>query len=177
MQLGFVFSASAASTHSGTSHAFKQAENRLSITSFDSHFLGRPHFLEDDDTSSDFGDCRKRRKPAKRINHEMLELVDKVTNDIHDFRLYHDEDLPMLNSKTEASAMIRKNIIQGSVDDDCQTDEDQRDDAKRMLRDEVRSAIGKFLQDKKDGVAEANIKNLNLTKRFSRIPFHQPCTE
>jgi hypothetical protein len=73
--------------------------------------------------------------------------------------------------------MIRKNIIQGSVDYDCQTDEEQRDDAKRMLRDEVRSAIGKFLQDKKDGVAEANIKNLNLAKRFARVPFHQPCTE
>ena len=100
MQLGFVLSAaSAASTHSGVSHAFnRQAENRLSVTSFDSHFLGRHHhFLEDDDTSSDFGECKRRRKQAKRINHEMLELVDKVTSDIHDFRLYHDEDLPMLN--------------------------------------------------------------------------------
>jgi hypothetical protein len=106
-----------------------------------------------------------------------MELEDKLTGTIHDFKVYLDEDLPMLNSKNEASSLIRKNIIYGSVDDDCQTDEEQREDAKRMLRDELKSAIGKFLQDKKDGVAEGSIKNLNLTKRFSRVPFHLPCTE
>jgi len=40
-----------------------------------------------------------------------------------------------------------------------------------MLRNEVKSAILKFHQDKKDGTAEANIKNLNITKRYSRVPF------
>jgi hypothetical protein len=67
--------------------------------------------------------------------------------------------------------------VRTEVDDDCQTDDEQRVDAKRMLRNEVEKAINKFFQDKRDSTAEINIKNLNIKKRFSRVPFNLPCTE
>ena len=63
------------------------------------------------------------------------------------------------------------------MDDDCQTDTEQKEDAKSMLRDEVKNAINRFLQDRRDGTAEMSIKNLNLAKRYSRLPFNLPCTE
>ena len=65
----------------------------------------------------------------------------------------------------------------GEVDDDCQTDDDQREDAKRMLRSEVKQAINKFLQDKRDATVDREIKNYHLQRRFARVPFHLPCTE
>lgn len=164
----------------------------MSITSFDSHMFNRPQkrVEEESDADSDynpptssFGRLTSWLKSAsgskkpKRISFELLELEDKVTGNIHDFRVYQDEDLPMLNSCNEASALFRKNIIVGNVDDDCQTDDDQKEDAKRMLRDEVKSALSKFLQDKKDGILETSIKNWNVAKRFAKIPFHLACTE
>ena len=63
------------------------------------------------------------------------------------------------------------------MDDDCQTDDEQRSNAKNMLRSEVEKAITKFMQDKRDGTIEVSIKDFNLKKRFSRVPFDQPCTE
>ena len=63
------------------------------------------------------------------------------------------------------------------MDDDCQTDDEQRSNAKNMLRSEVEKAITKFMQDKRDGTIEVSIKDFNLKKRFSRKPFDQPCTE
>ena len=91
--------------------------------------------------------------------------------------MYNESDLPFLDPKNTQSALIRDNIIRGDVDDDCQTDDEQRTDAKKMLRTEIDKAISKFLQDKRDGTVAANIKNFDLKKRFSRVPFDQPCTE
>jgi hypothetical protein len=91
--------------------------------------------------------------------------------------MYNDCDLPFLNPKNKSSEIIRQNIIHGDVDDDCQTDDEQRQNAGRMLEKELRKAIDKFHQDKRDGTAEMNIKNLNIVKRYSRLPFDQPCTE
>lgn len=111
------------------------------------------------------------------MEFEILELEDKVSGNIWDFNLYHDADLPFLNQNNERCALIKKNIIHGEVDDDCQTDQEQKEDAKRMLKDELRNAIAKFVQDKKDGTIENNIKNYNIQKRYSRVPFNLPCTD
>lgn len=87
------------------------------------------------------------------------------------FQLYQDKDLPFLNSSSEMGTVIRKTIIDGDVDDDCQTDQEQRSDAKEMLRNELTLAINKYLGDKKDGTQANFIKNLNAYKRFARSPF------
>lgn len=42
-----------------------------------------------------------------------------------------------MNVKSEMGTVIKKTIIDGDVDDDCQTDEEQRCDAKSMLRSEL----------------------------------------
>lgn len=76
------------------------------------------------------------RKP--KIKYEILELEDKLSGQVHDFNLYHDRDLPFLDPRNESSNLIRQNIIVGTVDDDCQTDEEQREDAKDMLRNELK---------------------------------------
>jgi tRNA(Ile)-lysidine synthase TilS/MesJ len=95
-----------------------------------------------------------------------------------EFSRYNDWDLPFLSDpKNEACAMMRKNIIHGEVDDDCQTDDDQRENAKNMLRDEIKNTVNRFIEDKRDGTVEHQIKNFNLKKRFSKEPFHLPCTE
>lgn len=114
---------------------------------------------------------------SPRVPCEILELEDKLTGDILDFNVYHDADIPFLNARTEGCALIKQNIIHGEVDDDCQTDDEQKEDAKSMLKNELKSAINKFLQDKRDGTVEYNIKNYNVQKRFARVPFNLPVTE
>lgn len=58
--------------------------------------------------------------------------------------------------------IMRKTIIDGDVDDDCQTDDEQKTDAKGMLKNELLTAINKYLQDKRDGTSANNfIKNVN----------------
>jgi hypothetical protein len=79
------------------------------------------------------------------IDSEVFELTDKLTGEIQDFTMYHETDLPFLDPKNAQSALIRDNIICGDVDDDCQTDDEQRCNAKRMLKTEVDKAITKFL--------------------------------
>jgi hypothetical protein len=116
-------------------------------------------------------------KQPRRIEYEILELEDKLTGCTLDFNVYNDCDLPFLNPRNEGTSLIRSNIVHAEVDDDCQTDDEQKEDAKTMLRNDVKSAINKFLQDKKDGTVECTIKNYNLQKRYSRVPFHLPCTE
>ena len=54
---------------------------------------------------------RQGKRSRAIVPFESLELEDKLRGTIHDFRLYRDEDLPFLNSQSEQSAMIRKNII------------------------------------------------------------------
>jgi len=100
-----------------------------------------------------------------------------LTGVIHDFKIFNESDLPFLDPRKNQSYLIRDNIIRGEVDDDCQTDDEQRIDAKKMMKNEVEKAITKYFQDKRDNTCEMNIKNLNLKKRFSRVPFDQPCTE
>lgn len=111
----------------------------------------------------------KLRKP--RVKHEILELEDKLTGKMTEFRLYQDKDLPFLNADNEMSNMMRENIIDGDVDDDCQTDDEQKSDAKDMMKNEIKNAITKFLQDKKDGLGDQFVKNLNIQKRYARPPF------
>jgi len=41
--------------------------------------------------------------------------------------------------------IIRKTIIDGDVDDDCATDGEQKNDAKDMLKNELATAINKYL--------------------------------
>ena len=162
---------------------------RGSITSFDSYmFGGRKNIIHEDNEISESSDdeyylqrsnasTAARLRKVRKIRYDLFELEDKVSRNMHEFKMYHDSDLPFLNQKTEGSNLIKQNIISGDVDDDCQTDDEQKEDAKKMLRDEVKNAINKFFQDKRDGTAENNIKNLNLKKRFSRVPFDLPCTE
>lgn len=66
-----------------------------------------------------------------------MQLEDKCSGAMLDFNLYHDKDLPFMNANTEMGTIIRKTIIDGDVDDDCQTDEEQRGDAKSMLKNEL----------------------------------------
>lgn len=100
-----------------------------------------------------------------------------MTGVIHEFKMYNETALPFLDPRKSSSHIIRDNIIRGEVDDDCATDEEQETNAKRMLKNEVEKAINKYFQDKKDNICEQNIKNLNIKKRYSRVPFDQPCTE
>jgi hypothetical protein len=79
------------------------------------------------------------------IQFEILELQDKVHGHILDFNCYHDSDLPFLNNTRRNSALMKQNIIHGELDDDCQTDDEQKEDAKRMLLREVSSAISHYL--------------------------------
>jgi hypothetical protein len=186
---------------SGTeTHSKVQVQRaRGSISSFDNHLFGSrvpDHFDTSSDEDDDFeppsygiSHIKQRHlnslssrvgsgRTAKRIPYELFELEDKLSGKVLDFNIYNDSDLPFLNdTKNEACNMMRKNIIVGEVDDDCQTDEDQRANAKNMLKDELKNAVNKFLSDKRDGTVEYNIKNFNLKKRFSREPFNLPCTE
>jgi hypothetical protein len=98
-------------------------------------------------------------------------LEDKCTGQKVNFSLYSDKDLPFLNSNSEMGTVIRKTIIDGDVDDDCQTDQEQRSDAKDMLKNELAQAISKFLSDKRDGIQANFVKNINAYKRFQRSPF------
>ena len=107
-----------------------------------------------------------RGKYKSRVKHEKMFLEDKMTGDSHDFALYYDKDLKFLKS-----ALIMDNIIDGDVDDDCQTDNDQKEDSKKMLRTEVANAINKYLQDKRDGTKDMLVKNINIKKRYARPPF------
>ena len=54
---------------------------------------------------------------------------------------------------SSSSLLMKQNIIDGDMDDDCQTDEEQIIEAKNMMRHELESAISKYLTDKKDGTA------------------------
>ena len=73
-----------------------------------------------------------------------------------------------MNVKSEMGDIMRTAIIDGDVDDDCQTDDEQQKDAKSMLKNELSLAITRFIQDKKDGTQGQFVKNLNLQKRFAR---------
>lgn len=41
-----------------------------------------------------------------------------------DFLLFNDSDLPFLSKNNEQNSIILQNIIDGDMDDDCQTDEE-----------------------------------------------------
>lgn len=56
------------------------------------------------------------------------------------------------------------------MDDDCQTDEEQLDDSKSMMLEELKKAVSQFKQDKKDGMLYNFVKN-TYPKRFERTPF------
>ncbi len=137
---------------------------RTNVSSFDSnsmfssiHRVRIQEDSSDDEADSDYEPISSKKYfapgrpsilPKRRrtsIDCELFELTDKLTGDIHDFTMYNESDLPFLDPKNAQSALIRDNIIRGDVDDDCQTDDEQRSDAKKMLRREVDSAITKFL--------------------------------
>ena len=89
-------------------------------------------------------------KPTKsrvfkpEIPYDVITLEDKLTGEEHDFNIYDDCDVPFLNNKSEMGKVIRKTIIDGDIDDDCATDEEQIEDAKDMMRKELLSAINKY---------------------------------
>lgn len=190
--LGFIFP-KAFKDDSAASSAVNMRSSRKSISSFEGSMFSSSHRVKiqddsDSDAESDYLLSSKKhqnrpsilpkrvpRRPS--IDSEVFELSDKLTGVINEFTVYNERDLPFLNPRNASSALIRDNIIRGDVDDDCQTDDEQKCDAKKMLRREVEQAITKYLQDKRDGTAEINIKNLNIRKRYSRVPFNQPCTE
>jgi len=72
-----------------------------------------------------------------RVKHEILSLEDKKNGDLVDFHIYDEKDVPFLNDKSEMGKVIRKTIIEGDIDDDCQTDEEQLDDAKGMMHQQL----------------------------------------
>ncbi|CDW85229.1 UNKNOWN [Stylonychia lemnae] len=112
-----------------------------------------------------------RRRAASKIKHEVIQFEDKISGHMLDFNIYEERDLPFMNQNTDMGVIIRKTIIDGDVDDDCATDGEQRNDAKDMLKNELASAINKYLSDKRDGTQANFIKNINPMKRFQRSPF------
>ena len=108
----------------------------------------------------------KSRVFKSEIPYEIITLEDTINGDEYDFNIYDDCDVPFLNDKTEMGKVIRKTIIDGDIDDDCATDNEQKEDAKEMMRKELLGAITKYQQEKKDGTVECYIKNLN-NKRFN----------
>lgn len=65
---------------------------------------------------------------------------------------------------------MKKNIIDSNMDDDCQTDDEQLDDAKKMMEEDLEKAITQYIRDKRDGSLANSIKNLD-PKRLSRDMF------
>ena len=63
--------------------------------------------------------------------------------------------------------VMRSAIIDGDIDDDCQSDEEQVEDAQKMLKDELIKAIAQYKEEKKE--AKSSIKNRDLAKRYSKI--------
>ena len=59
--------------------------------------------------------------------------------------MYEDRQLPFLDPDREENHIIIKNIIDGDMDDDCQTDDDQRIDALSMMKNELHKAISTYL--------------------------------
>ena len=122
---------------------------------FNNHSSSARRLIEetDSDTETDYQQstytgltsCLNKWRKAKKIDYEILELEDKLSGTIHDFHVYNDADLPFLNPRNEGSSLIRQNLIHGEVDDDCQTDDEQKEDAKGMLRNEAKTAILKYL--------------------------------
>lgn len=50
-----------------------------------------------------------------------------------------------MNAKGDMGEIMRNTIIDGDVDDDCQTDDEQKNDAKAMLKNELSMAINKYI--------------------------------
>lgn len=68
-------------------------------------------------------------------------MEDKISGNLLDFNVYEEKDLPFLNQNSEIGTIFRKTIIDGDVDDDCQTDGEQKNDARDMLKNELQQAI------------------------------------
>lgn len=61
-------------------------------------------------------------RSKKAIKNEILQLEDQNTGKMVDFNLYRDKDLPFMDRSKEENYIIVNNIIDGDIDDDCQTD-------------------------------------------------------
>jgi len=61
---------------------------------------------------------------VKKYSPKVMQLEDKLTGKHIDFNLYDDKSVPFLNPDDDKNQLILKNIIDGDMDDDCQTDED-----------------------------------------------------
>ncbi len=72
-------------------------------------------------------------------------MEDKLTGCDVAFSIVEDKDLPFMNAKGDMGEIMRNTIIDGDVDDDCQTDDEQKNDAKAMLKNELTMAINKFI--------------------------------
>lgn len=72
--------------------------------------------------------------------------------------------MPFLNDKSDMGKIIRKTIIDGDIDDDCATDEEQLEDAKEMMHDHLLEAINKYHQERRDGTLDNYIKNINYKR-------------
>lgn len=81
-----------------------------------------------------------------------------------DFKVYQEANIPFFQNSTTA-AILRKNIIDGDMDDDCATDEEQRKSAKGMLNRELNHAVTTYLREKADGTQASFVNNLNLPKQ------------
>ncbi len=101
----------------------------------------------------------------------MLELAEEQTGKLISFNLYEDKDLPFLKGDNPNSQVIKKSIIDSNIDDDCQTEEEQQQDAEKMMKEDLASAITQYLKEKKDGSVTTFVKNLD-PKRFERAPFN-----
>jgi len=87
----------------------------------------------------------------------LVDLEDETTGDSKYFNLYRDADLAFLRDK---GGMMRTNAIQGEMDDDCQTDEEQIEDAKEHLVEHLEQAVEHMEADRKD-VGRPMIRNLD----------------
>ena len=62
-----------------------------------------------------------------------------------DFNLYNEQDVPFLDKDKKENEIILDNIIDGDIDDDCQTDAEQHRDAGNMLLKDLQKSISLYI--------------------------------
>ena len=61
-----------------------------------------------------------------------------------DFDMVGEEDLPWLDAETEMGLKLRHSIVQVQMDDDTMTDDEQMENAQKMLMKSLEEAISDF---------------------------------
>ena len=75
---------------------------------------------------------------------ELLTLENQVNGELMDFDMVGEEDLPWLDADTEMGLKLRHSIVQVQIDDDTMTDDEQMENAQKMLMKSLEEAISDF---------------------------------